>query len=162
MHLKYSRVYKFSYVCTGRAEFASGNSASVINTLSGDNVELDTRIKYIGSGSSQKNQTITLLQLFKVIPGGTDKLVYFCINEGSSVKNLCHSTGTFFVQQGLHKFDISLVIMNVSKTDAATYVARVEVLNPGVSSRSYIRKNFTVNVHGEYPIMEHSHVLNLT
>ena len=64
----------------------------------------------------------------------------------------CPSTDRFLVREGSHKFDVSLVVRNASTTDAGEYVARVEVLNPGVSSRSYVRKNFRVSVRGKFPV----------
>lgn len=114
-------------------------------------MELDTSVQYIGSGSSQTNQAITLLQLFKRDnQTGNSDLVYFCSNRYE--QEPCSSTDKFLVLEGSHKFDISLVLRNASTNDAGEYVVRVEVLNPGVSSRSYIRKNFRVSVRGKFPV----------
>ena len=80
---------------------------------------LDTRITYNGSGSSNKNQTTKLLQLFKgVISGPT--LQYVCTNTGIIHRKSCPSKGRIGVVaiQGTdHKFDMKLTLDNATLND---------------------------------------------
>lgn len=53
---------------------------------------------------------------------------------------------------GTHKFDLTLSLRDLNMEMSGNYEARLEVLSPGVSSRSYIWKSFVVRVHGEYKL----------
>ena len=106
---------------------------------------LDTRITYNGSGSSNKNQTTKLLQLFKGVVSGPT-LQYVCTNADRS----CPSIGRIGVVQGTdHKFDMKLTLDNAAINDKGDYIVRVEVVNPQSGAALYLTKTFQVNVSGK-------------
>ena len=106
---------------------------------------LDTRITYNGSGSSNKNQTTKLLQLFKGVVSGPT-LQYVCTNADRS----CPSKGHIGVLQGTdHKFDMKLTLENAALNDTGDYIVRVEVVNPESGAALYLTKRFQVNVSGK-------------
>ena len=134
----------FLKLFVGEAAFASTDT-SIKEAFQGDSVVLDARVMYTGAGASNNNQTVTLMQLF-------DKdmqLVYFCSNEGSRKNSPCPSNNKVSAVKGSHKFDLTLTLKNLSLEDDGNYLARVEVLHPGVSSRSYLTKSFVIRVHGK-------------
>jgi len=143
----------------GAAEFADSQTMT-INALNGASVELDTRIVYNGAGPSNMNQTVTLLQLFKGDQSG--ELVYFCSNEGPRREIPCPSTLRTIALTDSHKFDLTLLLENVSLSDSGAYLFRVEVLYPGVSSRSCLTKSFSMSIHGNICFTYHRNVLNFS
>lgn len=111
----------------------------------GQTIVLDTRIAYNGSGSSNRNQTTRLLQLFKGRVSGST-LQYVCTNTGK----LCQPKGRIGVVQGTdHKFDMKLTLDNAILNDAGVYIARVEVVSPDTGAASFLTKRFQVNVSGK-------------
>ncbi len=131
---------------TGFAGFLSPETTTTIDAFSGDMVELDARVNYTGAGSSNHNQTVTVLHLFKLMDNSRS-LVYFCGNENSRQGTPCPSTNRVTATSGTYKYDLTLYLNNVTRNDGGRYQARVELLRPGVSSRSYIRKEFVIQVH---------------
>ena len=106
---------------------------------------LDTRIAYNGSGSSNRNQTTRLLQLFKDRVSGST-LQYVCTNTAK----LCQPRGRISVVQGTdHKFDLKLTLENAALNDTGVYIARVEVVSPDTGAASFLTKIFQVNVSGK-------------
>ncbi len=135
--------------CTsGAAKFSSAETTT-INVFSGENAALDTRVVYTGAGPSNHNQTVTVLHLFKVVNNILSPLVYFCGDENSRKDVPCPSTSKVSATSGTYKYDLSLSLKNLTIKDGGRYQARVELLRPGVSSRLYIRKEFTIRVHGK-------------
>ncbi len=104
---------------------------------------------YTGAGPSNRNQTVTVLHLFRVVDGVLAPLVYFCGDEGTGNGVPCPSTSKVSATSGTYKYDLSLSLKNLTIKDGGRYQARVELLRPGVSSRLYIRKEFIIQVYGK-------------
>ena len=104
---------------------------------------------YNGSGSSNKNQTTRLLQLFKGVVS-SPTLQYVCTNTGINRRKSCPSKGRIGVVQGTdHKFDMKLTLDNAALKDTGDYIVRVKVINPETGSAFYLTKRFQVNVSGK-------------
>ncbi len=132
---------------TGYAGFFSPETTT-IDAFSGETVELDTRVMYTGAGPSDRNQVITVLHFFK-LRSSFQSLVYFCSDENSRKGTPCPSNDKFSATSRANKYDLTLNLNNLTVEDAGRYEARVELLQPRVSSRSYIRKEFVIQVHSK-------------
>lgn len=127
----------------GAAVFAE-QEGSVISTHAGGTARFDTRVRFVGGGAQQHKQTVNLLQLFK---DGIQ--VYRCRNWRGSEATPCTSLGRFNVEkQGSDKFDLFVMLDDVSMEDSGNYEARLEVIHPETGSYMSFRKTITLSVTG--------------
>lgn len=111
---------------------------------------LDTRVQYTGAGSSRRNQSTMLMQLFKGSVS-SQTLLYACTNTGNNHRQPCLPSGRVGVSQGAqHKYDMNLTLQNAAPSDAGLYIVRVEVVSPDTGGVSFLHKTFQVDVDGRF------------
>ena len=115
----------------------------------GESVEFDTRIQFRHGGSCRLAQNVRHMLLCK--ENGAGDPLFICSNLGALSNNpICEDSSRVLVSfQGSHKYDIKLLIRNLTEADAGRYHVEVELdgfLGPG--RMITIRKNFLVTIQG--------------
>ena len=106
-------------------------------SLEGDDVELDTRIKFVNGGLCNRTKRIRQLEIERC---RDQERVYFCSNIGDSFNQLCPNESRFVVEQqqpcngtdiNLCKYDMKIVFLNFGLSDEGLYNVKVVFENDG-------------------------------
>lgn len=124
------------------------NQTTLLKSNSGDDVEFDTRIEYRYGGTCRHNETIAIMSLVKLGENSVEN-VYICSSLGSFRTRPCANWRRVSVSyRGNHKYDIKLMMANLSLSDAGVYQVRVDVNDIAGGRRMHISKNFDLTVKG--------------
>ena len=108
----------------------------------GGTARFDARVTFVGGGSQQCKQKVTLVQLFK-----DETQVCRCHNWSGFETSPCTSMGRFNVEiRGSEKFD---TLNDGRVEDGGNYEVRLEVIHLMTESYLSFRKTITLNVTGK-------------
>ena len=139
-----------------------------MDSLEGDDVELDTRIKFVNGGLCNRTKRIRQLEIERC---RDQERVYFCSNIGDSFNQLCPNESRFVVEQqqpcngtdiNRCKYDMKIVLLNFRLSDKGRYNVRVEFENDGRRRGSLgLLFNLTLSLqNGKLKVTGYNYLMN--
>lgn len=139
-------VYK---TCPDDSESMQCNAVTQLEGMTEGSIEFDGSLEFRHSGPCRQKQNVRLMFLRKLLANGNVETVYVCSNLASFGRKPCSNGSRVSVNHlGDHKYDIGLILHNLSPSDEGMYQVRVDLNDVSGGLRSTIIKRFNLTIKG--------------